>query len=126
MPVQTNKNVLFIQDNESKFDSNTQMFIQLFKNVDKVASKEDALKLFDEKLYDIVIGDISVEPKNVGFLKQIKDIKKEQIIFALVAPQDSDKLYKIADLNINAFELTPDQFDQALEAMADFDPNQES
>lgn len=123
----TNKkwNLLFIEDDRSMFDSGTKMFTQLFNKVDKVLGKEEALRLFDSNQYDIVLADISVEPEGVGLLKQIKDKKPEQTIFALVAPKDTDKLYGIADLGINAFELTPGQFDQALEQIAMFDPYEE-
>ncbi len=119
-------NVLFIEDDRSMFDSGTKMFNQLFNKVDKVLGKEDALKLFDSNQYDIVLGDISVEPESVGLLKQIKDMNPEQAIFALVSPKDTDKLFGIADLGINAFELSPLQFDQALEQIAMFDPYEEA
>ncbi len=116
------RNLLFIQDERSKFDSETKMFNVLFNRVDKVSGKEEALRLFDANDYDIVLSDLSVEPEKVGFLKQMKDLKSEQTIFALVSPKDTDKLYGIADLGINAFELTPEYFDQALEQIAIFDP----
>lgn len=119
-------NLLFIKDERSMFDFGTAMFDQLFNRVDKVLGKEEALKLFDAKQYDIIIADLSVEPEGVGLLKQIKDKKPKQTIFALVSPKDTDKLYGIADLGMNAFELTPEQFDQALEQIAMFDPYEEA
>jgi|GEM_PF-1207272 len=119
-------NVLFIKDDNSMFDSDTKMFNELFNQVDKVLGREGALKLFESNNYDIVIGDISVRPEEVAFLKQIIDIKPEQIIFALVSPKDTDKLYGIADLGIHAFELSPIQFDQALETIAQFNPDEEA
>ena len=119
-------NMLFIKDASSMFDADTKMFDQLFNKVDKVLGKEEALKSFDANTYDIVMGDLSVEPEGLGFLKQIKDKKPEQTIFALVSPKDTDKLYGIADLGINAFELTPEQFDQALKQIALFDPYEEA
>jgi len=115
-------NLLFIEDERSMFDSDTKAFEQLFKKVDKISGREEALKLFENNQYDIVLSDLSVEPEEVAFLKQIKDIKPEQTIFALVSPKDTDKLYGIADLGINAFELTPDYFGQALEQISLFDP----
>ncbi len=118
-------NMLFIKDESSMFDEETKVFDQLFNKVDKVLGKEEALKFFDANVYDIVMGDLSVEPEGVAFLKQIQDIKPDQTIFALVSPKDTDKLYGIADLGINAFELTPEQFDQALETIAEFDPYEE-
>lgn len=117
-------NLLFIQDERSMFDSETKMFSALFNRVDKVLGKEEALRSFDANEYDIVLCDLSVEPERVGLLKQMKDIKAEQTIFALVSPKDTDKLFGIADLGIHAFELTPEYFDQALEQIALFDPTQ--
>ena len=114
--------LLFIKDDSSMFDSGSSMLPQLFSKVDKATGKDEALKLFDANEYDIVIGDLSVEPERLGFLKQIKDKKPEQTIFAMVAPKDTDKLYGIADLGIHAFELTPEQFDQALETIAQLNP----
>lgn len=116
-------NLLFIQDERSKFDAETKMFNTLFNKVDKVIGKEEALSFFNANQYDIVLSDLSVEPERVGLLKQIKDLRSEQTIFALVSPKDTDKLYGIADLGINAFELTPEYFDQALEQIALFDPH---
>lgn len=115
-------NLLFIKDERSMFDANTNAFEIYFNRVDKASNREEALKLFNENQYDVVLSDLSVEPEGLAFLKQIKDIKSQQCIFALVSPKDTDKLYGIADLGINAFELTPDYFDQALEQIALFDP----
>jgi response regulator RpfG family c-di-GMP phosphodiesterase len=120
------RNLLFIQDERSKFDAETKMFNELFNRVDKVSGKEEALRLFNANDYDIVLSDLSVEPEGAGLLKQMKDMKSEQTIFALVSPKDTDKLYGIADLGINAFELTPEYFDQALEQIAVFDPSIQS
>lgn len=122
MPGDKKWNVLFIKDEKSLFDSKSKMFDLLFNKVDMAANKEEALKLFDANPYDIVIGDLSVAPEAVALLKQLIDMKTQQSIFAMVSPKDTDKLYGIADLGINAFELTPEQFDLALEQIAKFNP----
>jgi len=116
-------NVLYIGDDRSAFDAQTPMFKALFGNVDIAMGREETLKFFEENRYDIVIGDLSVSPEAVGVLKQLKDIRKEQTIFAMVSPEDTDKLYGIADLGIHAFELTPEHFDLALEEIAKFNPH---
>ena len=114
--------ILFIKDAQSSFDTSGKVFTQFFDKVDFVQGSEEALKSFDTNTYDIVISDLSVDPKELGLLKQLQDIKAAQCIFAFVDPKDTDKLYGIADLGINAFELTADQLEQALEAIAQFDP----
>ncbi len=118
----TKWNILFIKDAQSLFDTSSKVFDALFDTVDFVQGREEALTSFDANSYDIVIGDLSVDPKELGLLKQLQDKKPGQCIFAFVAPKDTDKLYGIADLGINAFELTADQLEQALETIAHFNP----
>lgn len=116
-------NILFIAEDKSLLNSNTPIFDQMFHKVDKVLSNNEALKHIDSNQYDMVISDISVEPmEGIILLKEIKEKKPDQTIFALVTEQDSDKLYLIANLGIHAFELSPDDFELALEQIASFDP----
>ncbi len=116
-------NVLFIAEDKSLLDSNTPVFNQVFNKVDKALGTPETLRLIDSNQYDIIISDISVEVlEGIILLKEIKEKKPEQAIFALVTEQDSDKLYLIANLGIHAFELSPTDFDLALEQIANFDP----
>lgn len=122
MQAVTKWKVLFIKDEKSEFNTNTKALDVLFEKVDKVSGRKEALKAFDTSTYDIVISDLTQQPEELAFLKQLSDINPGQCIFALVAPKDTDKLYGIADLGIHAFELEASQFDQALETIADFNP----
>lgn len=116
-------NILFIEEKNSKLDSSTKTFATAFNKVDMALGSDEALKYLETNSYDMVIRDISVEVlEGMLFLKRLRDAKPDQCLFALVAPADEDKLYKIAELNINAFLLNPEEFDQALEAMGEFDP----
>ncbi|CAA6811969.1 MAG: Unknown protein [uncultured Sulfurovum sp.] len=115
-------NILFIKEENSKFTLDTETLDRLFNQVDVAQGKGSVLKYFNANVYDIIISDLSIEPRGAGFLKQLKDQKPDQTIFAMVSPKDTDKLYGIADLGINAFELTPAQFTQALETIAEFNP----
>jgi DNA-binding response OmpR family regulator len=116
-------NLLFITDERSKFDSNTKALDECFTDVVKVQTNDEALELIKNNTYDVILHDLSVEPEKVGVLKKIKEDTQSQMIFALVDPKDTTKLYGIADMGINAFELTPDQFDQALEMLSQYDPS---
>jgi len=115
-------NILYIKDERSIFDLNTKIFDSLFKKADISLSRNETLRLYKNNNYDIVIGDLSIEPEGLAFLKQIQDLKPKQSIFALVSPKDEDKLFSIADLGINAIELTPEQFNQGLETISQFNP----
>jgi DNA-binding NarL/FixJ family response regulator len=119
-----NTTMLYIKDSRSKFDSQSEMFNIMYDVVDMCETKEEALALYKKNSYDVVLGDLSVEPQKAGMYKQIKDINNNQIVFVLVDPKDTKKLYGIADMGINAFELTPDQFDQALKLIGTFDPSE--
>ena len=116
-------NVLFIAEENSLFDLNTPMFNQAFNKVDKALTNDETLKYLDNNQYDMIISDISVDAMDgIIFLKEIKEKNPKQSIFALVSQKDTEKLYLIADLGINAFELSPKDFDLALEEMGKFDP----
>ncbi len=123
MSAKTKKKVLFIKDRNSSMDTETKKFDELFEQVDVAFSGEEAMPMLYRAKYDIVIGDLSVATQGLAALKQINEMNKETAVFALVSPKDSDKLYKISELGINAFELLPEQFDLALETIADFNPN---
>ncbi|MBT5933769.1 hypothetical protein [Sulfurimonas sp.] len=115
-------NILFIEDENTEFDLNIKTFDELFNKVDRALDREDSLKLFNSNEYDIVIGDLSKVPENIAFMKQLQDIKPSQSIFVFVDESDEDKVYGFADMNINAFIISADQFEAALEELAKFDP----
>jgi len=117
-------NLLFITDKRSKFDSNTLKLEECFTEVTKVQTNDKVLELLEKNTYDVILHDLSIEPQKAGILKKIIDENKEQIIFALMDPKDAKKLFGLADLGINAIELIPKQFDQALELIATFDPSE--
>lgn len=123
----TNKkwNILFIKDDKSMLDTDTKMFIELFNKADMVSGEQKALKLIYSNKYDIVVYDISVDPlEGTTFIKQIKEMKPEQVIVALVLDSDEEKIGGLIDSGINTFLLNPTQLDQALEAIAQMNPYQ--
>ena len=91
-------NILFIKDNKSMLDSDSKMFSELFDKVDKALDTNKALKLIYANQYDIVIHDISVDPiEGTTFIKQIKQMKPEQVIVALVSADDEEKIGGLID-----------------------------
>ncbi len=117
-----NYSILFIKDERSKFDEKTKAFDQFFKQADVSDFMPEALKSYEKNKHDVVLIDLSADPEKVVGVTKIKREKQDQIIFALMDPKDTQKLYKIADSGIHAIELTADQFDKALEMIANFDP----
>jgi DNA-binding NtrC family response regulator len=116
------RTLLFIKDTQSEYNTETKAFEALFEKVEMASTKDEALALFKDNTYDVVVGDLSVDIEGIALLKHLKDAKKEQIIFAIVASKDREKLFGISDMGINGFELEPQQFDMALEEIAKFEP----
>lgn len=123
MSTEKTLSVLYIKESGSSFNTNTEHFNTLFKSVDIANNKEEAMKFCYKNKYDIIIGDLSIRPENVSVLKELKEMQKGTRIFAMLSPKDANKLYVIAELGINAFELIPEQFELALEEIARFSMN---
>ena len=116
--------LVFIKDDESMFDLDTEMFKVLFDKVEIVTDTNQALKLIGKKPYHIVIHDITVHPiDGITFVKQIKQFKPELIVAAFVAPKDEDKIGGLIETGVHSFVLTPEQLDQALEVIAQMKPD---
>lgn len=116
--------LVFIKDDASMFDLDTEMFKTLFDKVEIVADTNKALKFISKNPYHIVINDVSVHPiDGITFVKQIKQLKPELIVAALVAPEDEDKIGGLIETGVHSFVLLPEQLDQALEVIAQMKPD---
>lgn len=116
-------NILYIKDEKTMLDSGSKMFSELFNKADIAADRHKALKLIFANEYDIIINDISTDPINgTMFIKQIKQMKPEQVQVALVSASDEEKIGGLIDMGVNSFLLLPEQLDLALEAIADMNP----
>jgi DNA-binding NtrC family response regulator len=117
----TNKSVLFIEVDESIFNYKTTAFDDFFNNIERVKGEQKALKLIYKNQYDAIISDVSVNIEDgITFMKQIKEMKPQQIIFTLVATKDEGNIGALIDAGIHSFVLEPEQFDQAMETIAGF------
>lgn len=124
MASDTKMDLLFIKDDKSMFDLDTKMFDELFDKVEIVVGVNKALKIISKKPYHIVISDVSIHPiDGITFVKQIKQMKPELIVAALVAPVDEDKIGGLIETGVHAFVLSPEQLDQALEVIAGMKPD---
>ena len=116
--------LVFIKDDTSLFDLDTEMFKVLFDKVEIVNDTNKALKFISKNPYHIVINDVSVHPiDGITFVKQIKQLKPELIVAALVAPEDEDKIGGLIETGVHSFVLIPEQLDQALEIIAQMKPD---
>ena len=117
----TNKSVLFIEVEDSIFDYKSSAFSDFYNNIQRVKGEQKALKLIYKNQYDAIISDMSLNVVDgITFMKQIKEMKPQQIIFTLVASKDEENIGALIDAGIHSFVLEADQFDQALETIAGF------
>jgi len=121
---ETKMNLVFIKDENSKFDTNTDMFKTLFNKVEVLSDENKALKFISKNSYQIVINDVSEDPLDgITFVKQIKQLKPELIVAALVLPKDEDKIGGLIEMGVHSFVLEVEQLDQALEVIAGMQPD---
>lgn len=126
MSSDTKMNLVFIKDENSKFNTNTDMFKTLFDKVEVLSDENKALKFISKNPYQIVINDVSEDPiDGITFIKQIKQLKPELIVAALIAPADEDKIGGLIEMGVHSFVLEPEQLDQALEVIATMQPDKE-
>ena len=119
MSLEKSKNIFFLETQESLFEIKAETFSVLFKSFEKSLNEQNALKLIYKNNYDAVICDMSQNILDkIEFMKQIKQMKPEQQIYAFVISKDEDKIGGMIDFGIHSFVLEVEQFDQALEAIA--------
>jgi len=112
-------NLVYIKDENSKFDVNSDMCKTLFDKIEIISDENKALKFISKNSYEVVISDVSVHPiDGITFIKQIKVLKPELIVAALVSSKDEDKLGGLIERGVHSFVLEPDQLDQALEVIS--------
>ena len=115
-------NIIFIKAEDSKFNTESKKFQELFIKADFAIDENKALKLIYANNYDIIIHDISVDFINRStFVEQIKQMKPRAASFAFVAPDDESKMGNLIELGIHAFVLNPEDLEPALEAIAEMD-----
>ncbi|QSZ40766.1 response regulator [Sulfurimonas aquatica] len=116
-------NILFIKDENSIFDTSSDVFADLFNKADVAPDRHKALKLIFANEYDIIIQDIGTDPiYGTTFIKQIKQMKPTQVQVAFVLTSDEEKIGGLIDLGVNSFLLEPQQLPLALEAVSQMNP----
>jgi DNA-binding response OmpR family regulator len=114
------RDILFIKDENSEFDTNSSKFGELFNRADIALDKHKALKLIYANDYDMLIHDITVDyTDGFTFVKQIQQMKPTTAIFAFVAPKDEPLLGELMELNVDAYLLNPEDLTPALEHLSE-------
>ena len=116
------QSLLYVENKKSPFNETPALLEELFSKVDKVSYYDEALHLFRNNTYDIVLYDISMNPEKVKFIKQIQKEKSTQPIFTLLQDTSEDFAFGLSQLGVNVVVIEPSQFDEALQNIATFNP----
>jgi len=106
--VASSLSVLYVEDNED-LSKNFKIYLQkIFTEVQTVGNGEDALRLYKEKKFAIIISDINM-PKMNGLVltKTIKNLNHDQIVILLSAYSDSKILLEAIKLDIDGYMVKP-------------------
>ena len=101
-------NILYAEDELELQAQSVELFSSLFNKVVTANNGQEALKLYKEQSFDIVISDIKMPIMDgVELTTEIKSIDPHQCIIITSAYNDSEYLLKFINLNINQFMHKP-------------------
>lgn len=106
--------VLYVEDDSILREKTSQMFSNLFKNIDTAEDGKKGWEKYqeyhknNEKYYDLVITDIKMPIMDgVALSKKTLQLHKEQIIVITSAHDESKYLIELININVNKFIIKP-------------------
>mgnify|MGYP005850656579 CR=1 FL=1 len=115
------KSLLFMQTPQSIFDYKSELFESGFSSVTFASDEQKVLKLIYKNSYDFIVCDLSANiDDGIVFVKQLKKLKPEANLYTFVKEEDEEKIGGFIDMGIHTFVLNAQQFEQALETIAEF------
>lgn len=112
--------ILYIEDEELIL-KNTKLILEtIFTSVETAANGIEALKLYQNKKFDIVITDIFMPEMNgIALVKKIKELNPRQSIIITSACEESSYLLELINLGVAHFLLKPIQMEQAVKIITE-------
>jgi len=110
--------VLFLEDNET-FAKHTMEFLEFYvDSVKHVVSMKDALEVFQNNQFDIILCDLKVKDGNaLNFIEDVRKDDKDIPIVVLSAHKDEEFLFKAIPLSLTSYELKPIDFERFKEVL---------
>ena len=110
--------LLYVEDEVKLQELTAKMLSRLFKRVDTAVDGLEAMKMYEDNSYDIVITDINM-PKLDGLemAKNIRQINPEQAIIITTAFSDSQKLLESIKIGIDSYIIKPIDMEQLFSAL---------
>ncbi|WOE71188.1 EAL domain-containing protein [Hydrogenimonas thermophila] len=100
--------LLYVEDDVNTRIRIEKLFSHIFKSVTTAENGVDALKLYEEKEYDLVITDITMPKMNgIELIENIRNTNKNQTIIILTAHNTNENLLDAIDLQVDGFLLKP-------------------
>lgn len=113
-----NLNLLFAEDHTELRESTTEILKNFFKNVDAVSDGIEALELYNENSYDIVLTDIRMPNMDgVTLTKKIYEINPKQRVIILSAHDESKYLIPLINLGVSQFIKKPIDYQELINAL---------
>jgi len=113
-----NLSILFVEDDEELRINTAEILKNFFKKMTTASNGEEALLLYKENTYDIVLTDIRMPKINgVELIENIYKKNNKQPIIVLSAHDESKYLLPLINLGIEQFVKKPIDFQELLAAL---------
>ncbi len=110
--------ILFVEDEETIRQEVQKMLLKLFNRVDIAVNGAEALEMFNNNDYDLVITDLQMPVMNgIELIKEISQRNKEQTVILLSAHKDLEDILTLINIGIVGFLTKPIDMDMMLERL---------
>ncbi|MDO9305346.1 MAG: response regulator [Sulfuricurvum sp.] len=107
--------VLYVEDEALIREHNKVFFESIFSDVQTASNGAEGLKLYEKKVFDIVITDIIMPEMNgVIMVRKIKELNPKQPIIITSASEESAHLLELINLGVAQFLLKPIKTEQII------------
>jgi len=105
--------VLYVEDNDILREKMAKTFKMFFSDIDTAFNGKNALELYMNKKYDLVISDIVMPELNgIELVKAIKNVSKSQRIIFLSAYTEIKYLIEAIELGVDGFVFKPIEYEK--------------
>ena len=105
--------VLYVEDNDILRKKMTNILKMFFSDTDSAYNGKNALELYMNKKYDLVISDIVMPELNgIELVKSIKNVSKSQRIIFLSAYTEIKYLIEAIELGVDGFVFKPIEYEK--------------
>jgi two-component system, OmpR family, response regulator CiaR len=108
--------LLIIEDDINLQVELCQFLENFFTKIDAISNAEEALKLYNQTSYDLVLTDIELPNENgLNFIQKIKKINPNQLVIVMSAYKETKYFLKSIELQIYSFLVKPFDSQQLIE-----------